>query len=866
MNREIINEPFWSISVEETLKLLESKTEGLTDEEVGRRAGIFGWNEIKDGKRFSKLRLFLGQFRSPLIVILIVAGLVTAFLGDWLDTAVIFAAVFVNVVLGFYQENKAENVLELLRSYVKTRTRVRRDNKEMIIDAIHLVPGDIIRIRQGDKIPADGRVIFASNLEIDESVLTGESIPVSKNMEPVEVGVSIGDRDSMVFGSTLVVSGFADIVIVSTGMSTEFGKITALIGNRDESKTPLQIAIGRFSFWIGLVLLLLTIALFGFGIYLKYNPLDMFLIAVAVAVSAVPESLPIALTIIMAVGVERLAKRKGVVRRLLAVETLGSTSLILTDKTGTLTQAKMELTGIIPYKDSSSEKINDLLSEALTTVDVIIENPEESPNKWRMVGNIMEMALVEGAAKRGVVLRDVFRDSPVFDRLSFSSDRKFSASVHSHNGGRRMMLLGAPEILVDKTNLTEEDKKEVIQEIDERAFSGERVLGVISKEPCPAYQTLLHYDFKDFNFDGLITFRDPLRPGVFESMQRIKDAGVKTVIVTGDHKGTAEAVARELGLVDGKGVVLTGEDIRGLSKEELYARAGDITVYARVTPEQKVMIAKMYKEKGEIVAMTGDGVNDAPALDAANIGVALGSGTDVTKSAADLVILDNNYETIVAAIEEGRHTFDNIRKVIVYLLSNSLDSLFLIGGSIIAGLALPVSAIQILFVNFFSDSFPAIAFAFEKNIDGLGHKPRKVSGNLFDTQMKLLILGIGATTSALLFVIYFFLIKMGFDLDLIKTFIFATFATYTLLVSFSLRSLDVSIFRYNPFANKYLLGGVGLGIILTMISVYLPPAQKIFGTVSLPFVWAVWVGVIGIFNVMAIELGKLAFRKISASR
>lgn len=869
MDKNATKQPFWSMSVEETLHTLETRAEGLSEEEVGRRISLFGPNEIKDGKDFSSLKLFLNQFKSPLIFILIVAGVVTTFLNDWLDTGVIFGAVLVNVLLGFYQENKAENVLELLKSYVKTRTRVRRGGGENIVDSSWIVPGDIIRISPGDKVPADGRIIFANNFEVDESVLTGESIPVEKKIDPVETSASVADRSSMVFGSTLAVSGFADVVITATGMDTEFGKITALLEKKGESKTPLQIAIARFSFWSGLILLILTIGLFGFGIYLKYNPLDMFLIAVAVAVSAVPEGLPIALTVIMAVGVEHLARRKGIVRRLLAAETLGSTSLILTDKTGTLTEAKMELTAVIPYRGSSSEQVVDLLIEALTTVDVVIENPNEEPASWKMFGNIMEVALIRGAAQKGIFVDKVFKDNPVFDRLAFSSDRKFAASVHAHNSSRRMMLLGAPEILVHKTSLSEEEKNEIIKEIDERAFSGERILGVVSMEPAPDI-----YDWKDFsdmggfalggknlNFDGLITFRDPLRQGVFESMQRIGNAGVRTIIVTGDHKGTAEAVARELGLIDGKGAVLTGDDLNHLNKDELYSRADQATVYARVTPEQKVQIAKMYKEKGYIVAMTGDGVNDAPALDEANIGVALGSGTEVTKSAADLVILDNNYETIVAAIEQGRRILDNIRKVIVYLLSDSLDEVFLIGGSIIAGLTLPITAIQILFVNFFSDSFPAIAFAFEKGVDDLGKYPRKSSANLFDKQIKFLLLAIGATTSALLFFLYFFLLKWGFQPEVVRTFIFASFATYTLLVSFSLRSLNKSIFQYNPFSNLYLFGGVLVGIGLTLFAVYAPFLQKIMGTVFLPLPWAIGVGVVGGFNVLAVEFGKWVYKK-----
>jgi len=862
MNPKVIFEPFWSMSVEETLKVLESRPEGLSEDESAGRLKVFGLNEIKDARRFSKPKLLYEQTKSPLILILILAGFITGFLRDWVDMGVIFSAVIVNIILGFYQENKAENVLELLKSYVKTRTRVRRLEKEEIVDAIRLVPGDVIRISQGDKVPADGRIIFASNFEVDESVLTGESMPENKNSDPVTPNVSVGDRSSMVFESTLAVGGFADVIVTSTAKNTEFGKLASLLAEEDKTKTPLQIAISRFSYWAGFILLVLTVALFGFGLYYSQSPLDMFLISVAIAVSAVPEGLPIALTVIMAIGVEQLAKKKGVVRKLLAAETLGSTSLILTDKTGTLTEAKMELTAVIPYKDSSPEKVKDLIYEALTTVDVVIENLTDKPDDWRMAGNFMEVALVLGAAKRGVYVNDVFKIKPIFDRLNFSSDRKYAASVHGHNSAKRMMLLGAPEILINYTNLSEVDKAEVVQEINERAFSGERIIGVISIEPVPEYKSLRDYDFRNFNFDGLLTFRDPLRKGVFEAMKKIGDAGVKTVIVTGDHQGTAEAVAREVGLIDGKGAVLTGDDLRHLSKEELYSRADSVTVYARVTPEQKVMIAKMYQEKGEIVAMTGDGVNDAPALKTANIGIALGAGTDVTKSAADLVILDNNYETIVAAIVQGRKILDNIKKVIIYLLSDSLDELFLVGGAIFMGVAMPISAIQILFVNFFSDSFPAIAFAFEDGIDELGNKPRKLSTNLFDSQMKFLLLGICAGTSALLFGMYYYLLSADYRPEFVRTFIFASFSTYTLLVSFSLRSLDKSIFQYNPFSNKYLVGGVLVGIALTLSAIYVPFLSKIIDTVPLPLPWLVGVLAFGIFNILAVEFGKLCYNRL----
>ena len=332
-------------------------------------------------------------------------------------------------------------------------------------------------------------------------MVTGESIPVEKKTEQVDISAQVSDRSSMVFGSTLAVEGFADVLVTATGKHTEFGKIAGLISKKDRTPTPLQEAISRFSFWSGVILLVATVLLFGLGIYLGYGLLEMFLIAVAVAVSAVPEGLPIALTVIMAIGVEQLGKRKGGVKKLLAAETLGSTNLILTDKTGTLTEAKMELTGIIPKNGLSSEDINNLISEALTTVDVVIENPDETPDQWRMFGNIMEVALVEGAAKRGILVGDVLKKQQVFDRLAFSSDRKYAASVHAHNSGRRMMLMGAPEILLNFTNLSEEEKSEITKEVDERAFSGERILGVISMEPAPGYESLKNHSFKNFNFD-----------------------------------------------------------------------------------------------------------------------------------------------------------------------------------------------------------------------------------------------------------------------------------------------------------------------------------------------------------------------------
>lgn len=871
ISRESTKEPFWSMDAKEVFNVLKTNFSGLDDKETVARLEIFGSNVIKEHRRLSKLEIILRQFQSLLVIILVIAGAVTISLGEWMEAGVIFAAIMANVFFGFWQENKAETILELLKTYVRVRARVRRNNQEHDIDASELVPGDIIRITQGDRIPADARLFFINNLEIDESIFTGESLPVEKNAYPLSSATALNERKSMIFGGTLVMQGFADAIVTATGNETEFGKIAGLVAEKDRKSTPLQRSVQRFAAYSGVILLIFTLLLFGLGLYFGKEIYDMFLISVAVAVSAVPEGLPIALTVIMAIGVRRLASRKGIIKRLLAAETLGSTSIILTDKTGTLTQAKMELASVLPYGGDTTEHKTNLLRCALLNTDVVVENPQDAPEKWLVSGRALEISLVKGAAQSGLFLTKILEQTKILDRLLFSSEYKFSASIFQTDSrsprfageaGIHLTLFGAPEIILRFTNLSQEEQKRMVEKIEKQAFAGERVLGVASKIITADYKNILkQQNFNNLNFDGLITFRDPLRPHVFEAIKEIASAGVKTIIVTGDHRGTAEAVARELGMVDGKGAVITGDDLRYLTKEELEARSREATLYARVTPEQKVMITKLYQERGEVVAVTGDGINDAPALHIADIGVAVGSGTDVAKSAADLIILDDNFETIVAAIKEGRIILRNIRKVIVYLLSNSFDEIFLIGGALLAGVAMPINALQILFVNFLADSFPAIAFAFEDGIDDTGNRPHKLHKNLFDREMIFFILIIGTLSSAFLFVLYLVLLKAGFVEELTRTFIFTSFASYTLFLTFSLRSLGKSILSYNPFSNRPLTIGVGIGLLLIIAAIYIPWFQQILNTVSLPPSWLLGVVGVGFLNVSVIEFSKWLFRK-----
>lgn len=862
MEKSVSKEPFWATGAEEVLAALKTDQNGLSEEEAKTRFKLFGPNIIKERGRLTKVKIIFHQLKSPLIIILVSAGIITFFLNEFVDAGVIFGTVIINTFLGFWQENKAEKAIDFLKSYIKTRARVKRI-VEREVDSEILVPGDIIRISRGDRVPADARVIFSNNLEIDESVLTGESLPVAKNVFPLPAATALADRKSMLFSGTLAVEGFADAVITATGELTEFGRIAGLVYKKEREETPLERSLSRFSHRIGIFLAFFVLIVFFLGLFFEYGVLEMFLISVAIAVSAVPEGLPIAMTVILAVGVQRLAIKKGVVRRLLAAETLGSTSLILTDKTGTLTQAKMELAAIIPYGESNISK-EKLLSYALLNTDVVLENPDDHYENWRVFGRALDTSLVKAAAKEGVFLNKVLTSAKILDRLPFSSSYKYSAVALKFDSREEIILFGAPDIILGFTDMSDEEKATINREIEKRAYQGEKVLGAAWRNVGEKnYESMIHkQEFSGFVFLGLLSFRDPLRPSAAKAMNQIALAGVKTVMVTGDYYGTAEAIARELGMVDdGKGKILSGRDLIFLKKEELAADLNNISVFARVSPDQKLMLTKLYQEKGEVVAVTGDGVNDAPALQAADIGVALGSGSDVAKEVADLVILDDNFETITTAIEEGRRILDNIRKVIVYLLSDAFDELFLIGGALLFSLPLPINALQILFVNLFSDSFPAIALAFEKGIDTAGEKPRKLDKNLFDPTMRLLIMIIGVFTSIFLFILYFLMTYFNFPQDLVRTFIFASFATYTLFLAFSLRSLEKNIFFYNPFSNIYLTAGVGIGLILTFAVIYLPFFQMVFKTVSLPLGWFLAVGGVGILNILAVEFGKWILRK-----
>jgi Ca2+-transporting ATPase len=840
--------------------LRTSERNGISEEDAVERLGIFGPNIIEKSRQAPGLFIFLNQFKSPLILILLFAGVITLFLAHYRDSLFIFAALIVNAFLGFYQEYQAEKALAELKTYLKERTRVIREGVEYETDAANLVPGDIISLTQGDRVPADGRLLFVNDLQADEAILTGESLPVLKQVGPVSADSVLGDQNSMIFAGTLITQGIGTAAICRTDFSTELGKIANLVAKSRNEETPLQASIRRFSLRAGLLLGILTLVIFAIGIALGYSKVEMFLTSVAIAVAAVPEGLPVAMTVILSIGVQRMARRKGVIRKLIAAEALGSTTVILTDKTGTLTMAKMELSKILPSNGNDEEKLLDL---ALLNTHVIVENPDEQIPRWRIIGKVLEAALVRHAALRNVVVEEVKKKILILNFLPFNAINKFSVSLVREHGKHLLVFLGAPDVFINNSTLGLEERKNAHNTVDSLAGSGALVVGVATKEVLDASDFSFSRDmkFSHLSFEGLITLRDPIRPSAKEAIRKVELAGIKTVIMSGDHQGTVEAVAKEVGMQIGAGSVLDAAELRVLSDEELKKRLPFVRVISRVSPMDKMRVVKLFQESGEVVAMTGDGVNDAPSIKQANIGIAMGSGTEVARDVADLVLLDDNFETIAASVEEGRQIMNNIRKVLVYLLSSVADELLLIGGALLAGLALPLNALQILWVNFFSDSFPAVAFAFEKGIDGFGRGPKDIRAGLFDPLMKFLIVFVGLSTSTLLLILYWALLRVGFSEDIVKTFIFASFGSYSLFLTFSVRSLEKSIFDYNPFSNRYLVVGVCVGIALMAAAIYVPFLQSLFGTVSLPPVWVFGVLSVGLLNIIAVESGKFIFRR-----
>ncbi len=832
------------LEINEVYTKLSTSEQGLNDKEAEKRLQQYGYNELKEKKKVTSLQLFINQFKNFLIFILIIAMLVSLFLGEIIDAVAIGTILMLNAFFGFYQERKAEHALEALKKIAAPKAKVVRAGQTKFLPARELVPGDIILLEVGDKVPADARIVEELNFKIDESVLTGESIAVKKTAVKVSKD-AIPDRKNIAFSGTTVVYGHCKAVVIATAMETEFGKIAKVLQEAEEM-TPLQKRLESLGKQLGIVILAITAIVFLAGYFHGIKPEVMFLVAVTLAVAAIPEGLPAVVTITLSIGLLRMAKKNAIIRKLSAAEALGSTTVICTDKTGTLTVNQMtvrklyigenviEITGegyettgrfVLGGKDVMNDDIKTLLKIGNLCNNAALD--KES------VGDPTEIALLVSARKAG--FSDLRKKYRKLDEIPFESERKMMSVLYENDGkeGKAMYAKGAVEEILKrcefvykngkKERLTVKDRKEIMEINSKFALSSLRVLAF-------AMKGLGKFEENDLTFVGLQGMIDPPRPEVKEAIKKCKDAGIKVVMITGDHKDTAVTIAREIGIHD-KGKVLIGEELEKISDTEFLAIVDDVNVYARVSPEHKVKITNALKKKGHIVAMTGDGVNDAPALKKADVGIAMGvTGTDVTKESSDMILTDDNFATIVSAVEEGRTIYDNIKKFVIYLLSANMGEIMTIFTAIMLNLPLPLLPLQILWMNLITDGLPALALGVEvPEPDIMKRKPR-------DPREK--ILNRSTLTYVVLVGFIYVIGTLGlFYLELAnetkaRTMAFTVIIMFEMFHALAIRSY-MPIYKIGFFSNKKLIIAIASSVALQAMVIYVPFFNVIFDTVPL---------------------------------
>ena len=868
---------FWhNLSTKEVIKILKTNLKkGLSQEEIRIRQKEFGKNSLPEEITLSGIKIFLRQFKSPLIYILLIAGFVTLFLKEYGDSIIIFGAAIVNVFVGFFQENKASQALKELKKVAKSFAQVLRDGNFKIIDSEELTPGDVVVLHPGDKVPADGRIIESYNLKINEMTLTGEWLPANKTVATLSEKTSLADRDNMVYMGTVVEDGKAKIVITETGVQTEIGKITQMVKEAKEEQTPYQEKVAHFSKVIGLIIVLICLFIFAEGLIKGKDFNEMFITSIAVAVAAIPEGLPICITVVLALGMQKILKKQGLVRKLASAETLGSTSIIATDKTGTLTEGKMKVAQVLSVGHIiKNEKNNPLSVFKIVALcnEAFIENPKEPKKDWVVRGRPTDKALLLGVIEFGVNIKKEQGGLEKIQEMPFDPIHKYLANLYKINEKQGILFVcGAPEKILelskyievnkDERELTELRGEKIKEKLNELTGKGQRVVATAYKKINNlSEEETIEKACQDLVFTGLIGLEDPLRKEVKKSIRMCKRAGIRTIIVTGDHKLTAKAVAKEIGLPVKKENIIEGKDLDNLSDEQFQEIIKHISIYARVEPKHKMRIVENWQKRGDVVAMTGDGVNDAPALKKADIGMVLGSGTDVAKEIADLVLLNDNFSVIVDAVEEGRKILDNIRKIITYLLADSFTETILIGVGIMMGWPLPISAAQILWVNLIEDGLPDIALAFEpKEQDIMQKPPAKRNAPLLTQEMKTIIFIIGIISDLMLLGLFWWFWQKTQDIAYIRTIVFAALAIDSLLFVFACKSLRKNLWQINIFSNKFLNISVFIGILMLVSAIYLPPFQTLLKTVAIgSYEWSIIIS-LGLAELILIEITKHHF-------
>ncbi|KKR11921.1 MAG: Calcium-translocating P-type ATPase, PMCA-type [Candidatus Woesebacteria bacterium GW2011_GWA1_39_21] len=768
--------------------------DGLSGEEAEKRLKKYGLNLLPEKSPPSQLSLFITQLKSPLVYVLLFASLVTLAIGHLSDSFIIFLAVFINTILGFIQEKRASDALYALKSYIADKTTVIRDGKRVVIDTPTIVVGDLVVLNQGVKVPADGELIFANRLYFDESIITGEGTPVLK------------EKNGEAFMGATVSVGQGIMKVEKTGIATKIGRIAEQVQKTDED-TPLQKQLKSFSKKLVVVIVVLTTLVFIIGLVRGENLVEIFTTSVALAVSSIPEGLLVSLTVILAIGMQKILRRRGLVRELSSAETLGGVTTICVDKTGTLTQGKMEMTDYVGDK------------EALA--------------KQALLANDLDDPLVIAAFEWGrTIIKDYIQEHPRLDSIPFSSKERYFMSLHKWSGNDNIIFInGAPDLLLERCILSENKKVEIENTIDDLAGQGKRLIGLAKKMVSHRKKILVEADAKsDLEWVGLLAFSDPVRLGVSEALGQAKEAGIKVMVITGDYTNTSEFVLSEIGMPVTKEEIITGGQLEKMAKEELARKVKVIRLFARTTPDQKLKIVEALKANGEVVAMMGDGVNDAPALHKADIGIVVEEATDVAKESADLVLLDSNFATIIAAIEEGRGIFDNIRKIILYLMSDAFGEIIVVIGGILLGLPLPITAVQILWINLISDGFPNLALTIDPKRSGIMKEKPRLSKEPLVSLWMILLIGIISLTSGLVALLFFhYIYSSSSDITLARSAAFATLGLNSLVYVFAVRTLTVPFWKNNLFENQWLILAVILGFSLQILPFATPTFREFFG-------------------------------------
>ena len=861
---------FYQKNSVEVLNDLDSNLTGLTQEESKLRLEKYGCNALQEKSKTPTWRLFLENFKDPLVIILLIAAMTQVFLGDTVESIIIFTVLVINAVLGVVQTKKAESSLDSLKKLSVPEAKVIRNNQKLTISSQELVPGDIVILEAGDYVPADGRIIESQTLKVIEGMLTGESEPVLKNTDAINEECALGDQKNMVFSGSMVVYGRATFVVTSTGMNTEVGKIADLLETAGNKQTPLQEKLDDFGKKLGIAIVFLAGFIFALEVFRGGDLMNSFMFAIAIAVAAIPEALTSIVTIVLASGTNIMAKKQSIIRKLPAVETLGSTSVICTDKTGTLTQNKMTVVetylygpdsdkfngfeynknyDFLNFEDTISSHSNEIavagcmLQERYLNLSSILCNDSDVNEEGIEIGDPTEVALINYAQKYDLDYKSIREECLRIAEIPFDSDRKLMTTVNSIDGQNIMFTKGAPDVIFSRCKyaikcdeileMSDEildEYKKVNENFSNRAL---RVLAFAYKKVSDEFEPTLD-DENDLILIGLMAMIDPPREEVFKAVEEAKSSGIKTIMITGDHKTTAAAIAREIGIMEKDDLALTGKELDSLDDTELDSKLERISVYARVSPENKIRIVKAWQKKGKVTAMTGDGVNDAPALKQANIGIGMGSGTEVAKDASAMVLVDDNFATIVNAIEVGRTVYSNIKKSITYLFSGNLGGIISILFAVFAGWANPFTTIQLLFINLVTDSLPAIALGFEKPEKNTMNKPpRDPNESILCKDTLKVVLTRGSIIGIVTILAQY--IGMQTSDALGAAMAFSTITLSRIIQTFAARSNSETICSLGFTSNKYALGAVI--VCLAMFSTTLLPFMR--GIFAIPSVFEI---------------------------